>query len=327
MSIVFLSDSPEWCQPLADVLRDNFGVSAVILDTAAVLPTFEPSLASGSLSMFLGRECKVLVNRMSSRPKGDTAALTTLFRSIMDSMSLYTMGQKPPLVINGHHCHRIGASKVMQASLLAAVGARTPRTVVVTRLSLQSTLLRLLQESSTSGEELIDWLLKPNVGGKGVGIRAVGPGCVLPKMDDLADTFDPDGVAVLQQVVSTADGMVHRVELVNFKPLYTAHVSITPESNFNSCLSDVCTRTKKSRILVDAPVFSEENSKSILAMCSIIAEACQMQLGSVEYLIDKEGHPWFIDINPVSTVLQDAEAVLGEGALTLQARWLASILS
>lgn len=370
MSIVFLSDSPLWCKPLADVLQTQFGVTAVVLDAmAAVLPHYEPSrLADASLATHLAG-CKVLVNRMSARPGGDTTALVTFFRSVMGGLALVPGG---PTVVNGSMCHDIGASKLLQAAVFAAVGARTPRTVMVTRSTWAATLARLSappppSSSAASSDNTAvaatssQWLLKPNVGGKGAGILAVAapdawsaaagePPAALPDAD-VADTFGPDGVAVLQAVVPTPDKMVHRVELVNGRPIYTAHVPVDDGTgNYNNCVSDVCARpAKKKRIVVEAPPSvvaaaaatasdgkdvapptKEEGggqTDAILAMCATIAAACRMQLGSIEYLLDADGAPWFIDINPVSTVLKEAEAVLGESPLAMQGRWLASLVA
>ena len=349
MSVVFLSDSPAWCQPLASVLRDQLDVSCAVSDTAELLHQgWEPSAAakvccadaeSLPTSRLLPEGCRILVNRMSARPGGDTQAAASVFRSLISVIAFQSnlSSSSPVVVVNGEMCHAVGASKVLQASLMAAVGAKTPRTVLVTRASWQNTLKALHQ-----AEEAGSWLLKPNVGGKGAGIVAISKDDHLQKdssADVLESTFGPDGIAVLQRVVDSPDKLVHRVELVNYEAIYVAHVPVDDSGSYNNCVSDVCTRPKRRTILVEKPPSQDEDAAAsssaveiqrmngLLSTCSAIARACQMQLGSIEYLLDRHGEAWFIDINPVSTVLKEAEAVIGVNPMLLQARWLASIIA
>jgi pyruvate carboxylase len=53
-----------------------------------------------------------------------------------------------------------------------------------------------------------------------------------------------------------------------------------------------------------------------------ILRAAKMELGAVEYLLDEEDNPVFIDLNPVSSFHPGATAVLGRDPLDATASYL-----
>jgi len=128
-------------------------------------------------------------------------------------------------------------------------------------------------------------LYKPNVGGYGQGINSSVP------------VYSEDGCAVWQELVNSSNGLTYRAEFLDGELLY---LSATEGKSFNACVGE-------SR----EAVLSEDCPSSILEECRRVVSLAQLQVGSVEYLLDSQGRHWFIDINPVSSLAPQAEAFLG----------------
>src|SRR5439155_598271 len=105
-------------------------------------------------------------------------------------------------VINPVAAFRFEKSKALQAGLFERVGVRYPRTIVVNHRD---------QVLKASGELRFPILVKPNVGGSGA---------LIERFDSRADLearvteldFGPDGTALVQEYVESADGAIVRVE-------------------------------------------------------------------------------------------------------------------
>eukprot|EP00672_Neobodo_designis_P027644 CAMPEP_0174853354 /NCGR_PEP_ID=MMETSP1114-20130205/28074_1 /TAXON_ID=312471 /ORGANISM="Neobodo designis, Strain CCAP 1951/1" /LENGTH=389 /DNA_ID=CAMNT_0016087991 /DNA_START=58 /DNA_END=1227 /DNA_ORIENTATION=+ len=371
VTVVLLTDAPEWCRSLHDALASVDGIRPTVVDARTLRWT--PSQPFPS-------EWDVVVNRLSARPARadehslDTQAGVTLYRDIVAALELQSrLTGRPALVINGASCHHVGVSKCLQASLFASLGLPTP-------LTRMRTSAAPVDENDSAAPT--SWLIKPNVGGKGSGIVSVTVGDDT-KMGESA-TYEADGVAVLQEAIGSATGgvgeesgrlhalspgCVHRIEVLGGRVLYVAHVPTAgttgtgpqfnnclgdvcqrrpaPAASFNNCLGDVCQR-KPAAAASQQPATASPISvtppadilPALAAAALRIAAAVGMDMGSVEYVVGdatasnlapEESSPlhrvWFIDVNPVSTLLQSDAALEVLGGVTgseHQARYIAS---
>jgi len=197
-------------------------------------------------------------------------------------------------VVNGSLCFQIGYSKLAQARLFTECGVRTPQTYPAVPGG------RAIQGKAV--------LLKPPAGGFGRGIRRLEDG--EPAPDGL---FSRDEGWIEQELLTAADGCVHRVEVLGSDVLYEARSPVQADQ-FNYCLahpeSDVTLWPPRDI----APKVTESVKK--------ILRAAKMELGAVEYLLDEEDNPVFIDLNPVSSFHPGATAVLGRDPLDATASYL-----
>ena len=201
VALILLTDAPAWVAPLRDALEGHgAAVAGVDVRETDALPT-----------------ARMVVNRVSA---GAAEAVAQKTLTLLGQAE--TAGTR---VINGARCHRVGASKLAQATLFAHVHAPTPRTERVTR------------NGSGAGQ----WtdrsrLLKPDKGTFGRGIVRLAPG-QRPSAQDLKGvTLGGKEDAVIQEVVEARDGCVHRVEILGNRPLYEAVVPLVDDET-NYCLA------------------------------------------------------------------------------------------
>ncbi len=148
-------------------------------------------------------------------------------------------------------------------------------------------------------------LLKPTAGGFGKGIVKLGP------REDAPDSlFTSTEGWVEQELITAADGIVHRIEILGDRILYEARSPLTP-GEYNYCLAHAESSVTLS-LAKDLPV-------TITKPTLRIASTAGMELGAVEYLLDGDGEPVFIDLNPVSSLHPRASDLLGEDPIVMTA--------
>ena len=197
-------------------------------------------------------------------------------------------------VVNGSHCFQVGCSKLAQANLFKECGVRTPRT-----------LLALPGGRALPGRAV---LLKPPAGGFGKGIRRLADDEPAPE-----DLFNSQESWIEQEILTPADGCVHRIEILGPDILYEARSPVSP-NQFDYCLA----HPEPEVVLL--PPF--EINPEIAEAVKKIVRAARMELGAVEYLLDENGDAFFIDLNPVSSLHPGASAVLGSDPLATTASYL-----
>ena len=110
-----------------------------------------------------------------------------------------------------------------------------------------------------------------------------------------------------------ADGAVHRVEALGGEALYEAVSPITTDC-FDYCLAHASPEVAL-RLPSDIPA-------TITGAITNIMKYARIELGSVEYLLDAEGQPRFIDLNPVSSLRPEAAHLLGRDPIDCIAEYL-----
>jgi hypothetical protein len=134
-------------------------------------------------------------------------------------------------VVNGRRVLELEMSKVEQLTALRAAGIDVPRTVaVVGRESLLD----------AAGKFPAPFIVKPNQGGKGLGVRSFESVAALAEYLDAPDYQPPvDGITLVQEYVRAAEPFITRVELVGGELVY-AITADTARGGFELCPADAC---------------------------------------------------------------------------------------
>ena len=143
-------------------------------------------------------------------------------------------------VINGGGALDLEISKIRQYSQLEAAGLRVPRTILV---PIQN--IRTYRDSLVATAERYfpsqPFILKPNRGGKGFGVRLFSrPSQLRAYLDsDEAGAEEPiDGQWLLQQYIQAQPTVITRMEFVGGRFLYA--VEVDTSSGFLLCPADEC---------------------------------------------------------------------------------------
>jgi hypothetical protein len=288
--IGILYEHPLWFEPLFAEL-DRRGVRYARVHASELV--FEP----GEQALPYG----LVVNRMS--PSAWTRGhANAIFHTLHFLAYLDEIGHD---VVNGHAAFQVEVSKARQCALFARLGLHYPRTRVVSDV----------RQLEAAAEGLrFPVLLKPNIGGSGAGIRSFA---TRPELHDAvaAGSVDLglDGTALVQEQLPAADQSVVRIEILGGEFLYAIRLRLLPGS-FNLCPADYCELPGiadgvSGRGLpierCDTPAELIEDAKRIVAAAGI-------ELGGVEYLVnERDGLPYFYDVNALSNFVANAPEVVG----------------
>ncbi|HEY3746931.1 MAG TPA: hypothetical protein VGL17_11845 [Gemmatimonadaceae bacterium] len=216
-------------------------------------------------------------------------------------------------VVNGVTPYEMETSKALQLDILNELGLPYPKARVINNAALAPEAARGLR---------FPIVVKANIGGSGAGITR------FDNAESLAaaargGTIDlgVDSVALVQELAPLRDGHITRVEVLDGSFLYAINV-YPADNSFNLCPADVCQtidgqQLSRSACAVDAPkngmrVESFTPSREIIRQIESIAARVDLDVGGIEYLIDdRDGRPYFYDINALSNFVADAPNVIG----------------
>jgi len=249
----------------------------------------------------------VIVNRTSpsSHRRGHGSVLF-----YTEALLAYWEARSVP-VINPVAAFRFEKSKALQAGLFERVGVRYPRTIVVNHRD---------QVLKASGELRFPILVKPNVGGSGA---------LIERFDSRADLearvteldFGPDGTALVQEYVESADGAIVRVEVMDDRYLYAIRI-VRAATDFNLCPADICQlpAAPASAELGACPVEVKpglsvtryDPPAAVIEQVRALARGASIDIGGIEYLVGRtDGRVYYYDVNATSNFVANAPAVLG----------------
>ena len=297
--IAILYEHPDWFRPLFAEL-DRRGVRYVKLDAAS--HSYDPAERTSPYSLVFNRASP------SAYLRGHRQST---FYTLQWLRHLERLGVP---VVNGASAYGMDTSKALQHEVLGRARralSGDPRREQCSGHPVCSAGLRY------------PLLVKANVGGSGAGIARFDDAAALTAAAS-ADTFDfgVDGVVLVQEMAPLRDAHITRVEVLDGRVLYAINVFPAPDSLFNLCPADVCQTTdgrplSRSACALDAPktgmrVERADPPREILAQVERIARRVALDVGGIEYLIDdRDGRPYFYDINALSNFVADARRVIG----------------
>jgi biotin carboxylase len=216
-------------------------------------------------------------------------------------------------VVNGADAYALEISKATQIDLLKGLGLPFPRSRAINHPS---------QAAEAARDLRYPVLVKANVGGSGAGITSFADerSLVAAAEAGLRD-LGVDGTALVQERAPLRNGHITRVETLGGRFLYA--IDVYPEQDsFDLCPADACQTTGGVELFgtacaVDAPkrglrVEATTPSDDIIAAVERIAQAASIDIGGIELLVDdRDGRPYFYDINALSNFVADAPNVVG----------------
>ena len=284
--VAILYEHPLWFEPLfAELERRAIPYERLHAEQHA----FDPSQREGPYAL--------VVNRMSPSA-GTRGHSRAIFHALDYLVYLEGIGAG---VLNGAGPYSYELSKARQAALFARLGVRHPRTRVVNDP---------VAAVAVAADLRFPVLVKPNVGGSGAGIVS------FDTLDELAAAeldFGLDGTALVQERIPAAGESIVRVEILGGQLLYAIRILLVPGS-FNLCPADYCELPG----IADGvsgrglPIEAFDPPFDVVEDAKRIAAAAGMDVCGIEYVVDeRDGLPYFYDLNALSNFVADAPSVIG----------------
>lgn len=201
-------------------------------------------------------------------------------------------------VVNGKAALGLELSKWTQHTALASAGIATPKTVLAVGAA------RIEAAAAKLGQA--PFILKPNRGGKGLGVRLV------QDIDDLRSQqaalsaeASADDLWLVQEYCPSPDGSLTRLEFIGGKLQYA--VRVNAGGAFELCPAEACA--------IDGapPMFAiaKDHDQGLAAELTRFLANANVQVAGVEYLTTADGRTVVYDINTNTNYNPDAEAAAG----------------
>src|SRR2546421_9051523 len=297
--IAIYHEHPHWFRPLFNEL-DRRGTPYERVDATRHHFDIEPN---GN------RKYSLVFNRMSpsayNRGHGHG-----IFYTLNCLAHLERLGTR---VVNGEQAFRTEISKSTQLSLLHSLGLPYPRARVINHPS---------QALTAAAGLRFPVVVKPNIGGSGVGIRRFSTAkelAIATSNESIA--LGPDSTALVQEFIPARDGHITRVEVLGGKYLYAINVYTTGDT-FDLCPADICKTTDgqeltRSACPVDAPksglaAEAYTPQQQIIPEVLTIMQAAGIAAAGVEYIVDdRYVQLYYYDVNALSNFVADGPRVIG----------------
>jgi hypothetical protein len=225
-------------------------------------------------------------------------------------------------VVNGSRALDLEISKARQYAALEASDIRTPDTVLVAGKEL---LVAAAWQHFAAG----NFILKPNRGGKGLGVRLFYTVDALENYVDGLDYEAPvDGLHLLQEYVRAQVPLITRAEFVGGRFMYA--VEVDTSDGFELCPADACA-------IGDAACPAAEGSRAKFTIVDDIdaglkrryeafLSANDIDVAGIEFVTDSAGAVYTYDVNTNTNYNRDAETRAGRSGMVMLARYLGAEL-
>jgi len=276
-----LHENPDWLPPLAAALD------------ATGAPWEDWFLVERAIDLSAPPPEGVFYNRMSasSHTRGHR------FSAELTAATLAWLTQHGRRVVNGPAALDLEISKVRQYAALARAGVATPRTVAVVG---RERLVEAARASFGAGH----FILKPNRGGKGLGVRLFRNADALAEHVGSDEYAEPlDGTHLLQALVETPEPFITRAEFVGSRFLYA--VEVDTSGGFELCPADVCEVPGRAR-----PAFKliERIDDGLRARLERFLRVAGIEIAGIEFATGRDGVPLVYDVNTNTNYNAAAEA-------------------
>lgn len=302
-----IHENTAWLEPLARALD------------AEGLPWCDWHLDQGVFDLSLPPPAGVFYNRMSasSHTRGHRFA-AELTVSVLAWLERY--GGR---IVNGGRALDLEISKARQYGALAAAGLCTPHTIVVAGTDRLAAAMQRHFDGSPA-------ILKPNRGGKGLGVRLFHSAEAL--QDYLASPeYEPpiDGIHLLQEYVRAERPLITRAEFVGGRFLYA--VEVDTSEGFELCPADACAVGEGSCPAGEAPraKFTIINAieDALRQRYEAFLRANRIEVAGIEFIRDRDGVTYTYDVNTNTNYNAEAERRAGRSAMAALVRYLGEELA
>lgn len=282
-----LHENPAWLPPLAHAF-DQRG-----------LPWAEWFLHEATFDLSAPPPEGVFYNRMSA----SSHTRDHRFSAELTACVLAWLTRWGRRVVNGPGALDLEISKVRQYATLEQHGIATPRSVLVAGRG----LIVATAERHFPGQPVI---LKPNRGGKGLGVRLFQNLGSLTAYIDSADYEAPvDGVHLLQEYVRAPAPFITRAEFVGGRFLYAVRVDTS--DGFELCPADACAVGDANCPVGQAPRHKFEIVAGIpdglRTKLERFLAAAGIDVAGIEFITDTTGRLLVYDVNTNTNYNPEAE--------------------
>jgi biotin carboxylase len=207
-------------------------------------------------------------------------------------------------VVNGPGALDLEISKARQYAALESHGIATPRTVLVAGRNRVVAAAR----QHFPGRPFI---LKPNRGGKGLGVRLFHSDDALASYLASHDYETPvDGLHLLQEYVRAPRPFITRAEFVGGRFLYA--VEVDTSEGFELCPADACAIDDSNCPVGEAPqekfTVIDRIPDGLRASLERFLAATGVEVAGIEFITDTEGRTLIYDVNTNTNYNAEAEA-------------------
>lgn len=291
-----LHENAQWVEPLR------------VAFAAQDLPYTEWFLDQGEVDFGAAPPDGVFYNRMSaSSHTRDHRFAAELTASVLTWLERH--GRR---VVNGGRALDLEISKSRQYAALEAAGVRVPRTIVAVGRE------AILRAARRFGNAPV--ILKPNRGGKGLGVQLFAHPDLLVAHLDSADYIPPiDGTQLLQEYVRAPEPFITRAEFVGGRFLYAVRVST--EQGFELCPADACAvgdafcPTVPGEAAAPAKFQIVETiglpQRALFDRYEAFLAANRIEIAGIEFITDTTGEFLTYDVNTNTNYNAEAEATAG----------------
>jgi hypothetical protein len=225
-------------------------------------------------------------------------------------------------VVNGSRALDLEISKARQYAALEAAGIRTPDTVLVAGKEL---LVAAARQHFAAGA----FILKPNRGGKGLGVRLFYTVDALDSYVDGLDYEPPvDGLHLLQEYVRASVPLITRAEFVGGRFMYA--VEVDTSAGFELCPADACAIGDAACPATEGPLakftIADDIDAGLKCRYEAFLAANDISVAGIEFVTDAAGVAYTYDVNTNTNYNLDAEARAGRSAMATLARYLGAEL-
>jgi hypothetical protein len=226
-------------------------------------------------------------------------------------------------VINGSRALDLEISKARQYAALEAAGICTPATVLVAGKDL---LVEAARQRFGGGP----FILKPNRGGKGLGVRLFhSPGALADYLAGPDYEAPVDGLQMLQQYIRAPVPLITRAEFIGGRFAYA--VEVDTSDGFELCPADACAVGE-----AFCPAGEEPRAKFTIIdgiepglnrRYQAFLSANGIDIAGIEFISDERGAVYTYDVNTNTNYNPEAEARAGRSGMDTLARYLGAELS
>ena len=304
--IYVIHENAVWLEPLADAL-DRQG-----------LPWRDWFLDRGVFDLSRPPPEGIFYNRMSA----SSHTRDHRYAAELTAAVLAWLERHRCRVINGSRALDMEISKARQYAALEAAGICTPDTVLAAGKEL---LVRAAREHFAAGS----FILKPNRGGKGLGVRLFYTVEALADYVDGPDYEPPvDGLHLLQEYVRARVPLITRAEFVGGRFMYA--VEVDTSGGFELCPADACAVGDTACPTTEVPrakfTIIDEIDAGLRRLYEGFLSANGIDVAGIEFVTDSAGGVYTYDVNTNTNYNRDAEARAERSAMTTLARYLGAEL-
>ena len=286
-----LHENPAWLPPLAEAFA------------RAGLDWTEWFLHEGTFDLAAPPPEGVFYNRMSA----SSHTRDHRFSAELTAAVLAWLTRWGRRVVNGPGALDLEISKVRQYAALEHYGVLTPRTVLIAGRGHIVPAAR----AHFPNQPVI---LKPNRGGKGLGVQLfASPDSLAAYVDSDAWIPPVDGLMLLQEYVRAPRPVITRAEFVGGRFLYA--VDVDTSDGFELCPADVCAIGDANCPVGEAPrdkfTIIEGISDTLRVRLERFLAGSGIEVAGIEFISDASGRALVYDVNTNTNYNAEAEQRAG----------------